>query len=172
LPKPSLTPEDVVREQVESLRGGVANSEALMTCFSFASPSNRELTGPFQRFAKLVNAEPYRQIGVCREYQIGRAMFEGSAAHVLVSILSDDGQGLAFEFLLSKQSNSPYRDCWMTDGVVPLPSLKMATPRSVPLPNNAMYGGESNNSESNSSASNNSASLSELAQPLKRKDEP
>ncbi|MCA9160271.1 MAG: hypothetical protein KDA72_18190 [Planctomycetales bacterium] len=132
IPKPSLTPEDVVREQVESMRASTTNPNALVTCFSFASPSNRELTGPYERFAKLVNTEPYRQIKVCREYQIGRAMIEGDAASVLVPILIENGPGAAFQFQLTKQSEAPYRDCWMTDGVFPLLPLHSGLPRSEP----------------------------------------
>lgn len=138
LPKPSLAPEDVVREQVDSMRASTTNPDALVKCFSFASPSNRKLTGPFERFAKLVNTEPYRQISVCLEYQIGRAIVDGNSAGVLVSILAEDGSGLAFQFLLAKQSEPPYRDCWMTDGVFPLLPLGSDPSPIEPLSENPL----------------------------------
>lgn len=143
IPKPSLTPEDVVREQVESMRASTTNPNALVTCFSFASPSNREMTGPFERFAILVNTEPYRQIRVCREYQIGRAMIEGNTASVLVPILIEDGAGAAFQFHLTKQSEAPYRDCWMTDGVFPLLPLSSGSTQPEPPTGKPLNGNES-----------------------------
>lgn len=137
--KPSLAPEEVVRQQVDSMRASTTAPSELVTCFSLASPSNRELTGPYERFAKLVSTEPYRQIGVCREYQIGQAVVEGNGASVVVSVLSEFGSGLAFQFLLTKQSYPPYRDCWMADGVFPLLPLPKSGPDTAPhfkvLPN-------------------------------------
>lgn len=120
LPRASFSPEEVVRAQIESMRRAVDNPAALLTCYSLASPSNRRLTGPFERFAGLVTTEPYRQLGVCQDFQVGTAVMDGPTATVLVSTLAADGQGLAFIFLLIKQQEAPYRDCWMTDGVFPL----------------------------------------------------
>lgn len=120
LPQASYSPEQVVQAQVESVREAVNNPAALLICYSFASPSNRQLTGPFERFAEMVTTEPYRQLGVCQDFQVGSAVMDGSTATVLVSALAENGQGSAFVFVLSKQQEAPYRDIWMTDGVFPL----------------------------------------------------
>lgn len=120
LPLASYSPEQVVQAQVESVREAVSNPAALSVCYSFASPSNRQLTGPFERFAEMVTTEPYRQLGRCQEFKVGSAVTDGATATVLVSALGEDGQSLAFMFVLSKQQEAPYRDIWMTDGVLPL----------------------------------------------------
>ena len=48
-PSPSLTPLAVVNAQLEALSAG-----DVATSFEFASPSNKEATGPWQRFEMMV----------------------------------------------------------------------------------------------------------------------
>ena len=58
VPKPELTPEQVVEIQVEALRkNDVPTPDAgIATTFRFASPGNRKVTGPLERFAPIVKA--------------------------------------------------------------------------------------------------------------------
>jgi len=130
LPRPELTPEQVVSKQVESMRASWLDHDRLRECYSFAAPSNRAVTGPFERFANLVRSSPYDNLGTCQAYQVGKAVVEGNSAAVLVSLHTSDDQSLAFRFLLSKQSEAPYEDCWMTEGVYALTALELANPNS------------------------------------------
>lgn len=54
LPRKSHTPLDVVRFQLSALQ-----NDDMYTVFKYASPSNKAATGPWQRFGKMVRAEPY-----------------------------------------------------------------------------------------------------------------
>lgn len=120
LPSPALTPEQVVTLQVDSLRGAVGDNTRLVECYSLAAPSNRLITGPFEVFSDLVRSEPYLDLMLCQDYQVGTAVIEDGAAAVLVSVLTQSNQSTAFRFLLVKQSAVPYEDCWMTEGVFAL----------------------------------------------------
>jgi hypothetical protein len=130
LPRPELTPEQVVSKQVESMRASVLDHDRLRECYSLAAPSNRAVTGPFENFANIVRSSPYDNLGTCQAYQVGRAVIEGNSAAVLVSLLTSNGQSLAFRFLLSKQSEVPYADCWMTEGVYALTAEELTNPNS------------------------------------------
>ncbi len=120
IPNTQLTPEQVVERQVISLQAAMLDNECLVECYSFAAPSNRAATGPFENFSALVRTEPFIELGRCSSYQIGSAVIDGDAAAVLVSLLTDQDQSMAFRFMLAKQTQAPYEGCWMTEGVFPL----------------------------------------------------
>ena len=114
---PELSPERVVALQMESLRDGVSQPDKLMVCFSLASPENREQTGPLPRFAALVKQPPYDDLVSCVDYIVGDATIQDDRAVVLVSLLLADSPPKSFRFFLSKHSQEPYKDCWLTDAV-------------------------------------------------------
>ena len=53
-PHPSLSARDVLTIQIESLRGDGNSGEGVATCFAFASPANRQQTGPVGRFGAML----------------------------------------------------------------------------------------------------------------------
>lgn len=120
IPQAQLTPEEVVERQIISLQAAMLDNECLIECYSFAAPSNRAATGPFENFSALVRTEPFIELGRCSSFQVGSAVIDGDAAAVLVSLLTDRDQSMAFRFVLAKQTQAPYQGCWMTEGVFPL----------------------------------------------------
>ncbi len=126
--QPTLQPEQVVARQVESMREGVLDADKLIDCYSLATPSNRAQTGPFNNFVELVQAEPYAQLGLCKDYQVGTAVVTEGVAAVLVSLRTRDDRSMAFRFILEKQTEQPYVDCWMTAGVFALGAADLPTP--------------------------------------------
>lgn len=117
LPSRDLTPEDVVRLQLQSLRESLADPSRLMDCYSLASPENRQQTGPFSRFAAMVMQSPYDQLAHCENWQVGSAAIERDYAAVLVSTVEHHEEPKAFRFLLHRYSQPPYEGCWLTDAV-------------------------------------------------------
>lgn len=112
-----LTPETVVRRQVEAIRASVASPERIRECFAFASPGNRAMTGPVERFAEMVMSEPYTSLAKDPEFQVGTAIVEGDFSAVLVTVVSESGTPSAYRFMLERQSVPPYENCWMTVAV-------------------------------------------------------
>ena len=51
---------------------------------------------------------------------VADSQVEGDQAKVLVQIVSGSGREVSYLFLLSKQRDGQYQDCWMTDAVVRL----------------------------------------------------
>lgn len=125
LPRPSLAPEDVVRLQLQSLKAAAANPEAIIDCYSLASPSNRETTGPLSRFDSLVRSGDYATLIGHRQAILGRPVTVESivpnqdpAAVILVTVVGQSGQSKAFQFVLERVTTAPYEGCWMTSAVL------------------------------------------------------
>ena len=111
------TPEQVVTQQLNSLQASLTDPSQLKTCYSLASPENRKLTGPFNRFAAMVMQPPYDQLARCTTWQVGSAEIEEDYAAVLVSTINNREQPQAFRFLLRLHGRAPYEGCWLTDAV-------------------------------------------------------
>jgi hypothetical protein len=117
LPSPDRVPEDVVRLQLEGLADTKDPDRGMLQCFWHASPGNRLVTGPLDRFAAMIRREPY---GVLTEPQltaIGRPEILDSEARVMVTIVDQANEVHAFVFVLARQQEAPFEGCWMTEGV-------------------------------------------------------
>ena len=117
---PSLRPADVVQQQLEGLRNAIDHPDALALCYGFASPQNREATGPYNRFARLLRTPTYRSLLGHSGHIIGEPVESDGKATILVTVISSDETTHAFRFWLRKQAEPPYAACWMTDAVLPI----------------------------------------------------
>lgn len=118
LPRPDLSAEDVVRIQLEALAND-DQGQGVLQCMTFASPSNRLITGPLERFARMVRGERYLPLSTADRVLIGKPTPLLSDTRVLVTLM--DGEQLwTYAWILSKQEAAPYADCWMTDAVFAL----------------------------------------------------
>jgi hypothetical protein len=120
VPKPELTPEDVIVIQLEALRkNDLPTPDAgIATTFRFASPSNRKVTGPLARFAMIVKSPGYKPMIGHRIAGYGPVKTRGDLAVCRVTVVAADGQAYEYEFRLSKD---PESKCWFTDGVILIP---------------------------------------------------
>lgn len=119
-PSPDLSPEDVVRLQVEALQN---NDEphpdaGIEAAFRFASPANRRATGPLERFTAMVKGQAYSAMLGFERAEYGEMRVEGDQAAQRVTLVQPDGRRVSYVFGLSKQSGGEYDGCWMTDSVM------------------------------------------------------
>lgn len=117
-PEISLTPKEVVELQLLALSDEDRN-RGIIQCMCFASPDNLVVTGPLEKFARIVRGEKFAALSDFDAYLIGDSIFKDENARVLVTVLADD-QIHAFVWVLAKQTMQPYENCWMTDGVFPV----------------------------------------------------
>jgi hypothetical protein len=117
IPQRHYSPAEVVTLQITSIREFAVSPDRLATCYSLASPENREVTGPLKRFADMIMTPPYDRLASCQSWQVGRAVIEDNYAAVMVSTISSDGSGVAFRFLLQLHTEPPYDGCWLTEAV-------------------------------------------------------
>jgi len=121
VPAPEVEVQDVVKIQLAGL-SDEDSARGVLQCRAFASPDNRAATGTAEQFARVVRNERFRILTSPERVLVGKPTFdERNNARVLVTLI--DGKKLkSFVWVLSKQTESPYADCWMTDGVFPLVS--------------------------------------------------
>lgn len=116
-PRVDLGPDDVVRIQLHALRSHGPTSDGIEQTFRFASPANRAATGPVDRFALLFQTPAYSPMLNHASAEILSPIVARGQALVPVTIFLDDGSEVDYMFVLSRQTEAPYEDMWMTDAV-------------------------------------------------------
>lgn len=119
-PSPVYTPDEVVGIQMRALgKNDVPYEDAgIELTFRFASPGNKQNTGPLERFKMLFDNPGYGPMLKFETLEIGDSVLINNFAKVPVIITDLNGNRAAYMFTLSKQQSAPYADCWMTDSVV------------------------------------------------------
>jgi hypothetical protein len=121
-PNPDLSPEEVVKIQVEALQNNDELDKGIEITFRFASPANKQATGPLNRFVRLVKNPSYRPMLNHRAAVYGPMKITGDTATQRVTITGADGSASVYIFELSKQDLPDCQGCWMTDTVVLAPT--------------------------------------------------
>lgn len=118
-PSPDLSPQQVVRLQVEALGDNDEPYEeaGIEAAFQFASPANKRATGPLQRFRTLFETRAYAPMIDHLDARYSEAEVRGEVARIGVILTTQQGERVGYLFRLSKQSDPPHEGCWMTDGV-------------------------------------------------------
>ncbi|WP_428307219.1 hypothetical protein [Lacipirellula sp.] len=117
-PSPSLTPEEVVRLQLKGLSDPKRDGVGVLQCFCLASPANRSVTGPLKRFGEMVRNAPFDAMTSPYAVLVGRPQRDNDVAKLLVSIIDGEHNVRVFAFVLSRQDEEPFTNCWMTDAVL------------------------------------------------------
>lgn len=123
-PSPDLSPEEVVRIQVDALGRNDAPhvDSGIEAAFRFASPANKRVTGPLERF-RLLFAGPMIGHDGARYSEVQQTDTEARMG----VMLSTDAGPVGYVFRLSKQTQAPHQDCWMTDAVERVPVSSIST---------------------------------------------
>ena len=119
-PSPELSPQDVVRVVCNAMKDNGPTDDGIATVFAFASPDNRKMTGPLERFIPLVKSPAYAPMINCKSIELGPGETVEGVTQQSVKITAADGAVIVYVFILSKQADGEYKDCWMTDGVMPV----------------------------------------------------
>ena len=121
VPDPGLSPGEVIRIQLEALRHNDEHDRGIAVAFRFASPANRASTGPLSRFIKMIENGPYALMLDFRDAAYGPVETVADQARQRVT-LTGTRESTTYWFYLSRQSEAPWADCWMTDSVLIEPS--------------------------------------------------
>lgn len=119
-PAPELSPREVVRLQVEALGTNDEPYEGagIEAAFNFASPANKRATGPLERFQTLFDTPAYGPMIDHNGATYSAVQVDGRVAQMGVLLTIEDGEQIGYLFQLSKQTEPPFEDCWMTDAVM------------------------------------------------------
>ena len=111
----------VIHIQVEALRNNnPATDEGIATVWRFAAPSNKAVTGPYEAFVGTVRTR-YRPLLTADSVRYDPITREGDRVRRNVTVTTDNST-TTYEWILTRQSDPPYEDCWMTSGVTQVPS--------------------------------------------------
>ena len=115
-PAPELGPDEVVRIQLEALRANDASDRGIATCFRFASPSNKQVTGPLQRFATMIKQGAYALMLAYANIDYEPIEVVEDRARQRVHLTGGGIVG-TYVLYLSRQQHKACKGCWMTNSV-------------------------------------------------------
>jgi hypothetical protein len=118
VPDKKLTPGQVVKIVMDALKNNDATDSGIAITFDFASPSNKEVTGPLERFIPMVKNETYAPMLNHKSAKYGKVLIKDDVAQQAVTLVDSTGKEAAYVFQLSKQTDGDLKGCWMTDGVM------------------------------------------------------
>jgi len=134
-PDPKYSPAEVVNVQMNALKNNdIPYKDAgIEVSFRFASPENKKSTGPIERFRLLFDNEDYAPMLNYSSLEIGPINYSQDSANVPIFILSKEGRKILYLFRLDKQTIKPYENCWMTSGVIRVPTDWLDEPQNKPI---------------------------------------
>lgn len=115
-PSPELSPQEVVKIQLQAFGNNNAEDEGIEIGFRFASPQNRRRTGPLPRFASMLKGPAY---GVMLEHdraEYAELLMRDGLALQRVQLFRGDTV-VVYDFYLRRQNLSECQGCWMTEAV-------------------------------------------------------
>jgi hypothetical protein len=121
-PDPKLSPREVVEFQLAALRANdiPAADAGIERTFRFASPGNKAAIGPLDHFSNVVHGAQYSALMNAKEGAVTKVIIQENKAQILTRVVTAGGTEVYYAFILSKQTEGDYLNCWMTDGVVPM----------------------------------------------------
>ena len=120
-PSPDLAAERVVEVQLAALqRNDEPRPDAgIRLAWRFAHPANRKITGPIERFTKMLNSPAYAPLLNHRQHAIEPIRRGDAAAVFRVTVFARDGPVLVYRWSLEKVSEGSLTGSWMTTAVSP-----------------------------------------------------
>lgn len=131
-PDSALGADAVVRIVMEALQQNDDKDHGIEITFRFASPGNKQVTGPIEHFQQLVKSPEYAPMLNFKTVEYGKIQIDGDHAIQAVRIIDSKGASLVYIFQLSRQADGEFKGCWMTDGVGRYPpSTQPAKPEAI-----------------------------------------
>lgn len=123
VPDPALSAEEVVRIQLGALaRNDDPYPDAgIEITFRFASPGNREVTGPLPRFIALVKNPVYGPMLGHTSVEYGPSSTRDGRIVVPVVLTASNDKKAAYVFIVGRHDDGDCVGCWMTEGVFRIP---------------------------------------------------
>jgi hypothetical protein len=117
MPSPDLLPEEVICLLIEALQQNDPQDLGIEVIFNFASPENKLVTGRLNNFKQQVKTPLFQPMLNFVNGKTSELVTDGSQAQQILVITDEPGLDVGFLFTLSKQTEPPFQDCWMTDSI-------------------------------------------------------
>ena len=119
-PNISLKPFEVISIQLNSLqRNNIPFKDAgIEQVWEFAHPNNKRVTGPLEKFKKMIYSKSYQMLIEHENSEITILSEDTNKSVYKVYILSSDKKKYSYIWQIEKvQSEGDLKDCWMTTSV-------------------------------------------------------
>ena len=119
-PNTSLAPFDVISIQIDSLkRNNIPYKDAgIEQVWEFAHPNNKKITGPLEKFKKMIYSESYK---ILISHENNQATILKETVNKLVYkvyVLSEDKKKYYYIWQIERvEIEGKLKDCWMTTAV-------------------------------------------------------
>lgn len=111
------SPRRVVDTQMAALAECRQSERALHQVYALASPANKEVTGPIDRFAAMLLSPTFRPLVDQQRAIVGDATIRGDLASVMVTIVDEQRQPAIFHFYLERGAEPSQPNSWTVYGV-------------------------------------------------------
>ena len=126
-PDPSIAPAEVVAIQLMGLKNNdlIETDFGIRQTWSFAHPKNRNVTGPFPRFAQMLKGPGYSVLLNHKSHEIrngpstskSKTNDDENRRQFDVFMETAKGDILYFSWIVQKVATGQFKDCWMTVSV-------------------------------------------------------
>jgi hypothetical protein len=116
-PNNNIEPFQVVKIQLKSLQKNDSPSvdNGIEQTWEFAHPSNKEITGPLDRFKIMLKGKSYKILLDHLDHEVIQEKLTNSVALFEVRVLGEDKSYYKFKWQVEKYINEgPLKDCWLT----------------------------------------------------------
>ena len=116
--KPSMSARDIVKLQMDALQNNDKNDSGIQKAYDYASEANKEKTGPYSEFRKMVRNDVYKHLINCKRWRfVHRSVRKKKDEEysVDVEVESKDNNFYTYIFTLTRQSPTLF---WRTDSVI------------------------------------------------------
>lgn len=121
LPATQHSAADVVRIVITALRENdpSGGNRGIATVYRFASPGNRQATGPYPRFLAMIH-QGFPDMLNHIDSRFDPIEVSGDLAVQTVWLLTRSGEERGYLFQLGRQQEGDFAGMWMTEAVVPV----------------------------------------------------
>lgn len=126
-PDPALSPEEVVSIQLGALQNNddPAPDAGIAQTFALAHPSNKAVTGPLERFGRMIRMPAYAPLIGHAAHSIERLAEDQDRVGLRVTIELQNGDTLQYLWEVRRVLEGPDRGAWLTTFVSsPVPGGK------------------------------------------------
>ena len=120
-PYQKLTPYDVIKIQLNALKKNNQpnKNSGIEQTWEFAHPENKKITGPYERFQKMLLGDQYNVLLNHESHKIKLIMNSKDKYIYNVELISIDKKMYLYEWHLEKSTIKNCNSCWFTTIVSP-----------------------------------------------------
>ena len=120
-PAKNLTAYDVIKIQLNALKENNKpnKNSGIKQTWEFAHPENKKITGPYEKFQKMLLGDQYKVLINHESHKIKLIMNSNNKYIYNVELISSDKNMYFYEWYLEKSTINNCISCWFTTTVSP-----------------------------------------------------